>query len=56
MKKQKKFYALIILLIVASAGLISFSIPKDNKGYEIGDVATDFKLKNVDGKMVSLAD
>ncbi|KFF14242.1 thioredoxin family protein [Chryseobacterium soli] len=26
------------------------------KGYEIGDVATDFKLKNVDGKMVSLSD
>ena len=24
-------------------------------GYKIGDVATDFKLKNVDGKMVSLA-
>jgi peroxiredoxin len=25
-------------------------------GYAIGDKATDFKLKNVDGKMVSLAD
>lgn len=25
-------------------------------GYEVGDKATDFKLKNVDGKMVSLAD
>jgi peroxiredoxin len=25
-------------------------------GYEVGDIATDFKLKNVDGKMVSLAD
>lgn len=25
-------------------------------GYNIGDVADDFKLKNVDGKMVSLAD
>lgn len=25
-------------------------------GYEVGDVATDFKLKNVDGKMVSLSD
>ena len=25
-------------------------------GYEIGDKATDFKLKNVDGKMVSLSD
>ncbi len=25
-------------------------------GYKIGDVATDFSLKNIDGKMVSLAD
>jgi peroxiredoxin len=25
-------------------------------GYEVGDTATDFKLKNVDGKMVSLTD
>lgn len=27
-----------------------------NKGYGIGDAATDFKLKNVDGSMVSLSD
>lgn len=26
------------------------------EGYEVGDLAADFKLKNVDGKMVSLAD
>jgi peroxiredoxin len=26
------------------------------EGYEVGDTAADFKLKNVDGKMVSLAD
>jgi len=26
------------------------------KGYEIGDEATDFKLKNIDGKMISLND
>jgi peroxiredoxin len=26
------------------------------KGYNIGDIATDFKLKNVDGSMVSLSD
>ncbi len=25
-------------------------------GYQIGDIATDFKLKNIDGTMVSLAD
>jgi peroxiredoxin len=27
-----------------------------HKGYKIGDTATDFKLKNVDNKMVSLSD
>ncbi len=26
------------------------------QGYKVGDVATDFKLKNVEGKMVSLSD
>lgn len=26
------------------------------KGYEVGDTASDFKLKNVDGRIVSLAD
>ena len=25
-------------------------------GYEIGDTASDFKLKNTDGRMVSMAD
>ncbi|MFT5244738.1 MAG: peroxiredoxin, partial [Psychroserpens sp.] len=25
-------------------------------GYEIGDIATDFKLENIDGNMVSMAD
>ncbi len=29
---------------------------EETGGYLIGDVATDFSLKNVDGKMVSLAD
>jgi peroxiredoxin len=26
------------------------------KGYDIGDVALDFRLKNIDGKMISMAD
>src|SRR6476620_6401333 len=29
---------------------------KPEAGYKVGDKATDFKLKNVDDKMVSLAD
>ena len=32
------------------------SIATSPTGYNVGDKAADFKLKNVDGKMVSLAD
>jgi peroxiredoxin len=40
----------IIAALLLSANLIFAG------GYKIGDKATDFKLKNVDGKMVSMAD
>ena len=46
----------IILLTVSFLFLI---IPNDSVpgvGYQIGDVATDFSLPSVDGKMVSLSD
>jgi peroxiredoxin len=33
-----------------------FGVSNAQKGYNIGDVATDFKLENVDGKMLSMAD
>lgn len=36
--------------------LFSFTVKDNAIGYSVGDIATDFKLKNVDGKMVSLAD
>lgn len=41
------------LIAVALVGLISAFT---NPGYKIGDSATDFSLKNVDGRMVSLKD
>jgi peroxiredoxin len=44
-----KKLAVISLALIA---LCSFTIT----GYNVGDKAIDFKLKNVDGKMVSLAD
>jgi len=44
----------ILISMLAIVALIAAS-PEKN-GYEIGDVAADFKLKNVDGKMISLAD
>jgi peroxiredoxin len=44
----------IILSLLAMAVLFAGSPVKN--GYDIGDVASDFKLKNTDGKMVSLSD
>ncbi|MBK5277581.1 MAG: thioredoxin family protein [Bacteroidia bacterium] len=35
--------------------LLFFAGSPVKKGYDVGDTAIDFKLKNVDGKMVSLA-
>lgn len=46
MKRISGVVALLALLTVAVQA----------QGYKPGDVATDFKLKNTDGKMVSLAD
>ena len=40
--------------VLASIGFLTAFAPWD--GYDIGDVATDFSLKNIDGEMVSLAD
>lgn len=42
---------------VALFGLLTaFGVKNAVSGYQIGDMATDFKLKNVDNKMVSMAD
>ena len=51
MKKIKTLVAVIAVMVLSA-----FTNPSDTKGYKIGDVATDFKLENVNGKMVSLAD
>lgn len=58
---------ILITATIVGLGLLSFTtINKEkevtkqkttaSKGYEIGDSAADFKLKNIDGKMVSLSD
>jgi peroxiredoxin len=36
--------------------LTAFGVKNAVSGYQIGDMATDFKLKNVDNKMVSMTD
>jgi peroxiredoxin len=63
-----KSLKIIMATFVVGLGLLSFTKINSNKnentkheissgkGYEVGDAAADFKLKNVDGKMVSLSD
>jgi peroxiredoxin len=43
---------LIALMMIAVAGM---AFKTADTGYKVGDTATDFKLKNVNGKTVSLA-
>lgn len=42
---------LVVLMVAAFIGVSAFA-----QGYKPGDKAIDFKLKNIDGKMVSLTD
>ncbi|APY07741.1 thioredoxin family protein [Winogradskyella sp. J14-2] len=46
-----KLLAVMVLTVTLSA----LSITTEEGGYKIGDVATDFSLENIDGKMVSLS-
>lgn len=46
----------ILFAFVAIFSLSAFSTLNKENGYQIGDIATDFKLQNVDGKMISLSD
>lgn len=52
--KAIKILSLLTLIVVMSAFTVSKITVAD--GYEIGDIADDFRLMNIDGKMVSLAD
>ncbi|HEX8506688.1 MAG TPA: thioredoxin family protein [Hymenobacter sp.] len=51
MKKLLPYLTLCFALL-----LTSFAFRPASEGYKVGDKAADFKLKNIDGKMVSLAD
>ncbi|HEV8513830.1 MAG TPA: thioredoxin family protein, partial [Cyclobacteriaceae bacterium] len=44
------------LILLFAVGLASLAARPVSDGYQVGDAVPDFKLKNVDGKMVSLAD
>jgi peroxiredoxin len=45
-----------ILLMGVFALITAFTIQPAGDGYKVGDIATDFRLKNVDDSMVSMAD
>ena len=48
---MKKITFLIIIII----GISSSFKTTDTVGYSVGDIATDFSLKNIDGNIISLA-
>jgi peroxiredoxin len=50
-----KIISVFTIVLFASAFTSNIGNSVSN-GYEVGDIATDFKLKNIDGRMVSLAD
>ena len=54
MKKLSKLVSALAVVLLISA----FTLNKEEfgEGYKIGDIAEDFSLKNIDGKMVSLSD
>jgi len=54
MKKIIKIWSVLLVVICASA--FTMHTPITGEGYQIGDIADDFSLKNIDGKMVSLSD
>lgn len=50
--KTLKLFAVVVCVFTLSA----FTINTESIGYKVGDIATDFSLENINGKMVSLAD
>ena len=50
--------SLFVLIVVTAFAFTANQTSKDSagNGYKIGDIAEDFSLKNIDGKMVSMAD
>mgnify|MGYP001627914537 CR=1 FL=1 len=54
---KPKIIMIAIAVSVAAIALVGFTADSTTaSGYDIGDVATDFSLKNIDNQMVSLAD
>lgn len=53
---MKKLLPLLATCLVLALSSFVFRRSTAEAGYQVGDKAADFRLKNVDGKLVSLAD
>ena len=53
---MKNLLKVTLVLIVALSISAYTKTEKPSDGYQVGDIVKDFKLKNIDGKMVSLSD
>ncbi|WP_053975812.1 thioredoxin family protein [Mangrovimonas xylaniphaga] len=51
MKTMKLLFAFVAILTLSA-----FTSVTTEPGYSVGDMATDFKLENIDGRMISLSD
>ena len=54
MKNAIKLISALVIVLCVSA--FTLSTTNLGEGYKVGDIAEDFSLKNIDGKMVSLSD
>ena len=54
--RKIKSLTIIVLVLIISAFTTKEIINKTDKGYKIGDIATDFKLMNIDDNTISLSD
>ncbi|WP_338790405.1 thioredoxin family protein [Bernardetia sp. MNP-M8] len=50
-----KIFTSLSMLVAVFAIAFLFTAATDENGYTVGDEATDFNLKNIDGEMISLA-
>ncbi len=56
MKTLKILVGVAFVIAISAFAIDKVSVSKTDGGYAIGDIATDFKLKNIDDAMISLGD
>jgi peroxiredoxin len=56
MKKAHLLFLAVLVTSMSAFTIINTDISTIEDGYKVGDLATDFSLKNIDDKIVSLSD